>query len=61
MALWAEVTAAVLCIDGGDSPARYFCDDEEMQKRRDEWNNRVRRAVKRKDEASDEGARDDEA
>ena len=34
---------------------------EEMQKRRDEWNNRVRRAVKRKDEASDEGARDDEA
>ena len=34
MALWAEVTAAVLCIDGGDSPARYFCDDAEMQRRR---------------------------
>lgn len=34
MALWREVTAAVLCIDGGDSPARYFCDDAEMQRRR---------------------------
>ena len=34
---------------------------EEMRKRRDEWNDRVQRAVKRKDEASDEGARDDGA
>lgn len=33
-ALWAEVEAPVLCIDGGDSPARFFTDAEEMQARR---------------------------
>jgi len=34
---------------------------EEMQRRRDEWNDRVQRAVKRKDEARDEEALDDGA
>lgn len=34
MALWAEVTAPVLCIDGGDSTARHFCDAAEMARRR---------------------------
>jgi len=34
MAVWAEVRAPVLCIDGGDSPARHFCSDVEMARRR---------------------------
>lgn len=34
MAVWAEVRAPVLCIDGGDSPARHFCSDAEMARRR---------------------------
>jgi pimeloyl-ACP methyl ester carboxylesterase len=33
-ALWREITAPVLCIDGGDSPARWFCDATEMAERR---------------------------
>lgn len=33
-ALWREVRAPVLCIDGGDSPAKYFCGDAEMAERR---------------------------
>ncbi|MES1949918.1 alpha/beta hydrolase [Salinisphaera sp. S4-8] len=33
-ALWREVRAPVLCIDGGDSPAKYFCGEAEMAERR---------------------------
>ncbi|ERJ19744.1 haloalkane dehalogenase protein [Salinisphaera shabanensis E1L3A] len=33
-ALWREVRAHVLCIDGGDSPAKYFCGEAEMAERR---------------------------
>ncbi|MES1932575.1 alpha/beta hydrolase [Salinisphaera shabanensis T35B1] len=33
-ALWREVSAHVLCIDGGDSPAKYFCGEAEMAERR---------------------------
>ena len=32
--LWREVSARVLCIDGGDSPAKYFCGEAEMAERR---------------------------
>lgn len=34
MAVWAEVRAPVLCIDGGESPARHYCSDAEMTRRR---------------------------
>lgn len=34
MAVWAQVSAPVLCLDGGDSPVQKWIPDEEMQRRR---------------------------
>ncbi|CAN0276577.1 unnamed protein product, partial [Chrysoparadoxa australica] len=35
MAVWQQVTAPVLCLDGGQSPASRWIDAAEMQRRRD--------------------------